>query len=132
LDRGLDIIVKLVATSKDSKYKGAFKKFSANNLNLTSVAKIKDLAPSSPYYTSVESLKERYGIDLVDKDGRFKPEQPVTEKELQYWLNGVFSTDEISSNLKKPNIDRGQFVMKFNGTLDRINMRIGIYMSELK
>lgn len=120
LDQGLDVALKLAAMGK---YKNVYKQFSANNLRLNSVSKIKNLSPASPYYQAVKSLTERYGINFVDADGKFRPEQPLTEKELQDWLEGVFSIGKNSATTR--NINRGQFVMKFKSTIDEINIRIG-------
>ncbi len=120
LDRGLGRILELATSVK---YKNVYKQFSANNLRLSSVSKIKDLSPSSPYYQAVKSLTERYGINFVDADGKFRPEKPVTEKELQDWLDGVFNISK--SSITNKNINRGQFVMKFDSTLETINLRIG-------
>jgi tetratricopeptide (TPR) repeat protein len=124
LDRGLGIVGELATVATDGKYKDAFKPFSANKLKLKSVAKIKDLTPKSPYYPAVKSLAERYGINFVDTDGKFRPEQPITEKELQTWLIGVFSISQNTQNTSNKSINRGQFVIRFNDTLDAINMRI--------
>lgn len=128
LDRGLGVVSELATMAK---YKNVYQRFSAHNLRLNSVAKIKDLAPNSPYYQAVKSLTERYGINFVDADGKFRPEKPVTEKDLQDWLDGVFSTGK-SSPVTTKNINRGQFVMKFNNALDDINERIGKSLDQNK
>jgi tetratricopeptide (TPR) repeat protein len=122
LDRGLDIVGKITTLTTNVKPKDIYNKFSANNLKLSSVSKIKDISPSSPYYQSVKSLTESYGINFVDADGRFRPEQPLTEKELENWLDGVFRIGKNPTANKK--INRGQFVIKFNDTLDLMNDRI--------
>jgi S-layer homology domain len=123
LDQGLDIALKLKESS--GKSLDVYKQFSANNIKLRSVSKIKDLSPKSPYYKSIKSLTERYGINFVDADRKFRPEQPLTEKELQNWLDGVFGIGKKSTT--NQNINRGQFVMRFNDTLDTINQRIGLW-----
>lgn len=120
LDQGLDLALKLKELS--GKDIDVYKQFSAKNIKLSSVSKIKDLSPKSPYYKSVKSLTERYGINFVDADRKFRPEQPLTSKELENWLDGVFRTG------KKPitngKINRGQFVMRLNDTLDLIIDRV--------
>jgi hypothetical protein len=123
LDRGLDMALKLKKLS--GKDLDVYKQFSANNTKLRSVSKIKDLSPKSPYYKSIKSLTERYGINFVDADRKFRPEQPLTEKELQNWLEGVFGIGKNSTT--NQNINRGQFVMRFNDTLDNVNQRIGLW-----
>lgn len=130
LDRGLGVIGELAASATNDKYKKVYNRFSANNLKLSSVSKIKDISPTSPYYQSVKSLTERYGINFVDADGKFRPEQPLTEKELQAWLDGVFRIGKTPITNKK--INRGQFVMKFNDTLDLMNERIAKWIDANK
>jgi S-layer homology domain len=122
LDRGLGRIGELAASATNDKYQKVYTPFSAKKLKLNSVSKIKDISPASPYYQSVKSLIERYGINFVDTDGKFRPEQPLTEKELEDWLAGVFKIGKNPVTNKK--INRGQFVIKFNETLDLMNERI--------
>lgn len=132
LDQGLGVIVKLIeSAATNGKFK-AFKQFSANNLKLRSVSAIKDLTPQSPYYQAVKSLIERYGINFVDADGKFRPEQPITEKESQNWLDGVFNTGNNPKNTTSKNINRGQFVIRFNDVLDTMNERIALWTSTNK
>jgi S-layer homology domain len=130
LDRGLGRIGELAASATNDKYQKVYTPFSANNLKISSVSKIKDISPVSPYYRSVKSLIESYGINFVDADGKFRPEQPLTEKELQDWLDGVFKIGKNTATNKK--INRGQFVIKFNDTLDLMNERIAKWIDTNK
>ncbi|AFY91559.1 S-layer homology domain-containing protein [Chamaesiphon minutus] len=133
LNEGLERIDELVTllneqtNNKYRGYQGAYKRFSANNLKLKSVAQLKDLTPSSPYFKAVKSLTERYGVNFADRDGRLRLDRPVTEKEVQDWLDGVFKIGKktnLNYSNKQP-INRGQFVIKFNDALDDINTRLG-------
>ena len=43
--------------------------------------------PTDPYYQAVQSLVERYGIDVSLPDGTVRPDEPLTRGDFMVYLN---------------------------------------------
>jgi S-layer homology domain len=94
--------------------------------SIDSTAQIKDVNQTDPYFANLQSLTERYGIDLTDADNYFRPRKTVTTKEFYTLMKGVVGYEP--SNPKIVNnraMTRGEFIMAFNSaieyTVEKIN-----------
>jgi hypothetical protein len=54
---------------------------------VTSVGQLEDVSPSDPYFQALQSLIEKYGVDVSLPDGTFRGEQPITRGNFVIYLN---------------------------------------------
>ncbi len=107
-----------------------FNTYSANKTNITSLSQVKDIRPTNEYYTAIESLIERYGIDITDADKNFRPEKAITEKEFYTWIAGIFSGRLSGKPSATKAITRGEFAIVMSDALDALNTRIADLIEE--
>ena len=98
--------------------------YDVNKPPITSTSQIKDVQPSAAYYSALQSLVERYGIDLVDADKNFRAANAVTEKEFYAWIGGIFGATISGSPSTTKAISRGESIIVFKAALDSIIVRI--------
>ncbi len=134
LNQALGRINELAAASDENIDVSKFQKtYSANRVAMTSISQVKDVRSTDYFYTDLESLIERYGIDLTDSDGRFRAEKSVTEKDFVTWLGAILPLDFNNKNPSTANVvSRGAFAIGFNGALNNVSETIAEYKSEPK
>lgn len=54
-----------------------------------SVSQLTDIQPSDYYYQSLESLVERYGVNVAYPDNTFRANRPMTRGEFAVFLNSA-------------------------------------------
>ncbi len=134
LNSSLDRLNELIATAEadydpqDDTYNLGIAEYmtsyDANETNITSISQLKDIKASYSNYQELESMVERYGIILADKDKNFRPQQAVTEKEFYLWISKIFSATVSGTQSATKPITRGDAIMIFNSALDSINDQI--------
>ena len=133
LNKSLDRLVELAAsTDEDISAHELFNNYSANGTNLTSTSQIKDIKASYSQYVHLESLTERYGIDICDKDKIFRPTKTVTEKEFYTWIAKIFNGSANSNPSATKAITRSEWVIVMEAALDSVNERIADIVEEKK
>lgn len=131
LNESLDRLIDLAAsTDEDIAAYELFNTYSANETNLTSISQIKDIKASYNQYVHLESLIERYGIDICDKDKNFRPAKTVTEKEFYTWIAKIFNGSANSNPSATKAVTRSEWVIVMNAALDSVNERIADIISE--
>ncbi len=133
LNSSLDILVELAAsTDEDISAFELFNNYSANGTNITSTSQIKDVKATYSQYVHLQSLTERYGIDVCDADKNFRPTKTVTEKEFYTWIAKIFSGSVNSNPSATKAITRGEWVIVMEAALDSVNERIATLVEEKK
>jgi S-layer homology domain len=131
LNSSLDRLMDLAAsTDEDIAAYEVFTGFSANNTNITSISQIKDIKASYNQYVHLQSLTERYGIDICDADKNFRPTKTVTEKEFYTWIAKIFNGSINSSPSATKAITRSEWIIVMNDALDSVNERIAALVDE--
>jgi hypothetical protein len=125
LNSGLDRLMELAA-AVDTNIATAelIESFSANETKITSISQIKDINALYNRYPQLESLTERYGIDICDKDKYFRPTKTVTEKEFYTWITKIFNGSVNSNPSATKAITRSEWVIVMNAAFDSMNERI--------
>jgi hypothetical protein len=125
LDSGLDRLMEM-ANEEDQEILASqlFRPYSFNNSHISAVSQIKDLRPSDDYYAKLESLVERYGIDIIDADKNFRPEKSVTEKEFYTWIGKIFGGAAEGTPSATRMVSRSEWVMVMNSAFDAVSERI--------
>ena len=125
LNRGLDQLMEIAdSADEDIAAHELIAFFSANETNITSISQIKDIKASYNQYIHLESLIERYGIDICDKDKNFRPTKTVTEKEFYTWIAKIFNGTANSNPSATKAVTRSEWVIVMNAALDSVNERI--------
>lgn len=131
LNSSLDMLLELAAsTGEDIDVNEIYTGFSANNTNITSISQIKDIKDTYSQYIHLQSLIERYGIDICDADKNFRPTKTVTEKEYYTWIAKIFNGSVNSSPSATKAITRSEWVIVMNAALDSVNERIADIVNE--
>jgi hypothetical protein len=124
LNKSLDVLVEIAAsTDEDIAAFELFNNYSANTTNITSTSQIKDIKATYSQYVHLQSLTERYGIDICDPDKNFRPTKNVTEKEYYTWIAKIFNGSVNS---------RSEWIIVMNDALDSVNERIATLVEEKK
>lgn len=133
LNKSLDMLVELAGSTDEniSAYE-LINNFSANQTNITSISQIKDIKASYSQYIHLQSLTERYGIDICDVDKNFRPTKTVTEKEFYTWIAKIFNGSANSSPSATKAITRSEWVIVMEAALDSVNERIAKIVDEKK
>lgn len=133
LNKSLDMLVELAASvDEDINSYQLISFFSANETNITSVSQIKDIKQDYKYFVHLQSLTERYGIDICDKDKNFRPNKTVTEKEFYTWIAGIFHGSVNSTPSATKAITRSEWAIVMNAALDSVNEKIGDIINDKK
>ncbi len=133
LNKSLDMLLELAAsTGEDIDVNEIYTHFSANETNITSISQIKDIKASYDQYIHLQSLTERYGIDICDKDKNFRPEKTVTEKEFYTWIAKIFNGSANSSPSATKAVTRSEWVIVMEAALDSVNEKIAKIVDEKK
>ncbi len=133
LNSSLDMLVELAAsTDEDITADELFNSFSANQTNITSISQIKDIKASYDQYIHLESLTERYGIDICDADKNFRPTKTVTEKEFYTWIAKIFNGSANSNPSATKSITRSEWIIVMEAALESVNERIAKIVEEKK
>jgi len=131
LNKSLDTLIELAAsTDEDIAAYELFNNFSANQTNITSTSQIKDIKASYDQYIHLQSLTERYGIDICDADKNFRPTKTVTEKEFYTWIAEIFNGSANSNPSATKAITRSEWIMVMEAALDSVNERIARIVKE--
>jgi S-layer homology domain len=131
LNKSLDILVELAASADENiAARDLFNSYSANGTNITSISQIKDIKASYNQYVHLQSLIERYGIDICDADKNFRPTKTVTEKEFYTWIAKVFNGSANSSPSATKALTRSEWIIVMNAALDSVNEKIADIVSE--
>ncbi len=133
LNKSADMLVELAAsTDEDIAAYELINSFSANQTNITAVSQIKDIKASYNQYIHLESLTERYGIDICDKDKYFRPTKTVTEKEFYTWIAKIFNGTANSNPSATKAVTRSEWIIVMEAALDSVNERIAKIVEEKK
>lgn len=125
LNKGLDMLEELsFSIDKNISIFDFFNSYSANETNITSFSQIKDINDRYSQYVHLESLTEKYQIDILDKDFYFRPTKTVTEKELYTWVAKIFNGSINSSPSATKAIDRGEWIIVMEAALSSVYERI--------
>ena len=126
LNEGLDQLMEVAAAEDESisTYE-LIQGYSANNTNITSISSIKDIKASYSYYDHLQSLVERYGIDICDADKNFRPAKTVTEKEFYTWITNIFGAKVGGNPSAVKAITRSEFAIVMNAAFDSVVGKIG-------
>jgi hypothetical protein len=131
LNSSLDRLLELaVSTDEHIDVNEIYTHFSANNTNINSISQIKDIKDTYSQYVHLQSLIERYGIDICDADKNFRPSKTVTEKEFYTWIAKIFNGSINSSPSATKAITRSEWVIVMNAALDSVNERIADIVNE--
>lgn len=101
-----------------------FNYYNANKTNISAVSQIKDIQPTSEIFEPLQSLIERYGIDICDADKTFHPEKPVNEKEFYTWIQGIFGASIEGTPSETKSITRSVWVIVMNSAFEAVIERI--------
>jgi S-layer homology domain len=112
MDRMNELIAVAEADSGDKHFylQQIINGYSASGTNITSVERLKDIKASYEHYVELQSLVERWGIDISDADGNFRPSKSVSEKEFYEWLVKIFGLSIEGNPSATKSITRGEFV----------------------
>lgn len=133
LNKGLNRMIELAAaTEEDITLYELIDSFSASGTKITSISQIKDIKASYGKYQDLESLTERFGIDICDKDKYFRPTKTVTEKEFYTWITKIFNGSVNSSPSATKAITRSEWVIVMNAAFDSVNERIATLSEDKK
>ncbi len=133
LNKSLDMLQELAASTGENI--SAFElinNYSANGTNITSTSQIKDIKATYSQYVHLQSLTERYGIDICDPDKNFRPTKTVTEKEYYTWIAKIFNGSANSSPSATKAITRSEWIIVMEAALDSVNERIAKLVDEKK
>ncbi len=96
--------------------------------NYTSTSQIKDVKETDCYYLSVESLTERYGMDITSKNGLLNPNAPVNVADICELLKKCWNLKKFNpNNYPKNMITKADFVMLFSDALDEYSALVFSY-----
>jgi hypothetical protein len=101
-----------------------FNNYSAAGTNLTSIEQLKDIKPSYEYYVELQSVIERYGVDISDADKNFRPNKSVSEKEFYEWISKIFGASVEGTPSATKIITRGDFIMVMNNAIESDSEKI--------
>lgn len=133
LNDGLNRMIELAATAEEEVYPSELiENFSANETNITSISQIKDINTGYNKYLDLQSLTERYGINICDKDKYFRPTKPVTEKEFYTWVTKIFRGSINSNPSATQAISRSDWAIVMNEAFDSVNERITTLSADRK
>jgi S-layer homology domain len=133
LNNGLDRINEIMRSGDEEIFLlELIESFSANEPKITSMSQIRDINASYSKYTDLESLIERYGIDICDKDKYFRPTKPVTEKEFSTWIAKIFHGSVSSNPSATKALTRSDWAIVMNAAFDSVNERIAELVTERK
>lgn len=131
LNSGLDVLMEIAANADEEiSASDLIESFSANETNITSTSQIKDIKENYKQFIHLQSLTERYGIDICDKDKYFRPTKTVTEKEFYTWIAKIFHGSVNSDPSATKAITRGEWVIVMNAAFDNVNERIADIIAE--
>jgi hypothetical protein len=133
LNSGLDQLTELAEDSDEDISAAELVGFlSANETSITSTSQIKDINEDYKQFEHLQSLVERYGIDICDKDKNFRPTKTVTEKEFYTWIAKIFHATVNSNPSATKAITRGEWAIVMNAAFDSVNERIADIAAEKK
>ena len=133
LNSGLDVLMEIAANADEEiSASDLIESFSANETNISSTSQIKDIKEDYKQFIHLQSLTERYGIDICDKDKFFRPTKTVTEKEFYTWIAKIFHGSVNSNPSATKAITRGEWVIVMEAALDSVNERIAKIIEEKK
>ena len=92
--------------------------YDVNKTFITSTSQIKDVKPSAAYYAALQSLVERYGINIADADNNLRAANAITEKEFYIWIGGIFGGKYVGSASATNAITRGASMIIMNDALN--------------
>lgn len=104
--------------------------YDPGNTNITSISQLKDVPPNTEYYNALQSLVERYGVNLADADKNFRPAKAVTEKEFYTWIAGIFRAGVSGTQSATKTMTRGESIIIFNDALDSVLAAINVKAAE--
>jgi S-layer homology domain len=121
----LDRLNELAAASdEDFDITQLFNNYSAAGTNLTSIEQLKDIKPSYEYYVELQSVIERYSIDISDADKNFRPDKSVSEKEFYEWISKIFGASIDGTPSASKIITRGDFIIVMNNAIENDSEKI--------
>jgi hypothetical protein len=130
LDRMIEVINEAAVPLKDDKREELYNKLMPHNFDMykhlfTSASQIVDLKETDCYYFHAQSLIERYGIDLSNKEGLLEVDKPANGKNMAVLLKDVlglenFKTEKYTSAV----ITKGTFIIMLHAALEEYNKRI--------
>ena len=65
--------------------------------SITSIEEIPDVSPTDPVYTPLKMFVEEFGIDMIQADGRFNGDNPLTGVEFANYMDVVFFENSFFS-----------------------------------
>ena len=82
------------------------------------MGKVKDISPDFAYFQELQSLYERYGINIGDADNKFRPNNQMTEKEFYSAMGTIFAVDYNREFSAVKTVSRGEFAYSLAKALD--------------
>jgi hypothetical protein len=133
LNDGLNRMIELAAAAEEEVYPSELiENFSANETNITSISQIKDINTGYNKYLDLQSLTERYLINICDKDKYFRPTKPVTEKEFYTWVTKIFRGSINSNPSATKAVSRSDWAIVMNQAFDSVNETIATLSADRK
>lgn len=130
LDRMTEVMNEAAVPLKDDKREELYSKLMPQQFDIyshffTSASQIVDLKETDCYYMHAQSLIERYGIDITNKEGLLEVDKPANGKTMAMLLKTVFgienfNTEKYSSNV----ITKGTFLIMLYAALEDYNKKI--------
>jgi hypothetical protein len=130
LDRMTEVINEAAVPQKDDKREELYNKLMPHQFDVykhlfTSASQLADLKETDCYYIHAQSLIERYGIDVTNKEGLLEVDKPANGKTMAMLLKNVFNienfnTEKYSSTV----ITKGTFIIMLYAALEDYNKRI--------
>lgn len=85
------------------------------------ISAVKDVSPNSKYYTVLRFLMTEYLTDLTNADSYFRPDAPMSQKELFDYLSKLFkATADVEFSQTKI-VSRGEWVILMSRAFDTLS-----------
>ncbi|MBC7652778.1 MAG: hypothetical protein H7101_13620 [Deinococcales bacterium] len=99
--------------------------------NFTSISQVKDVKETDCYYRDAQSLVERYGIDITNKEGLLAADEVINVADAAKILNKCWVLTKFDpKNYDKTNTTKSNFIVLFSDALNEYRKFLEDYAKE--
>lgn len=90
------------------------------------IANVRDVPPNSKYYAALRGLMDEYLIDLTGKDGFFRPDATVSQKEVFDWMAVFFKATSDTQFSATKIVTRKEWIILMSRAFDSLGERVAL------